>query len=184
MKKYSFLIVVLVVSGFSLAQDSPVDLEKRLILNVINPGLDYELPTGKKTLVSLGIGIGYSGAYEEITAIKNNGFNYVIAPFFDSQFKYIYNRSSRTTKVKSIEHNTGNFVSIRGIVRGPSMAENLTRTDDVDFAVGPTWGIQRTNNKVRLLVDVGPQLYFDTKGNVGVFPIMVQINLGFVLNKP
>lgn len=182
MKKYSLLVIALSLSVLSYGQSTD-GLQKRLIVNVINPGLDYELPIAGGTMVSFGVGIGYSGAYDEITAIENNGFNYVIAPFFDSQFKFLYNRSSRSTKGKSIEHNAGNFVSFRAIARGPSIAENLTRTDDLDFAMGPTWGIQRAFDKIRLLVDIGPQLYFDTKGNAGIFPVMVQVNLGFILNR-
>ncbi|MCR9229342.1 MAG: hypothetical protein NXH90_18125 [Flavobacteriaceae bacterium] len=182
MKKYNPFIIALLFCTYSFGQSAD-GLQERLIVNIINPGLDYELPLGNKLLISFGLGIGYSGAYDEITAIENDGFNYVIAPFLDTQFKFLYNRKPREAKGKSIMHNAGNFISFRAMGRGPSIAENLTRTDDLDFAVGPTWGIQRTFNKVRLLVDVGPQLYFDTKGNAGVFPVMVQVNLGFILNR-
>jgi hypothetical protein len=182
MKKYNLFIIALLFCAYSFGQSAD-GLQKRLIVNIINPGLDYELPLGNKSLISFGLGIGYSGAYDEITAIENNGFNYVIAPFLDTQYKFLYNRKSREAKGKSIMHNAGNFISFRALGRGPSIAENITRTDDLDFAVGPTWGIQRTFNKVRLLVDIGPQFYFDTKGNAGVFPIMIQVNLGFILNR-
>jgi hypothetical protein len=33
------------------------------------------------------------------------------------------------------------------------------------------------------LFDVGPQYYFDTNGNGNIWPIMLQLNLGFDLNK-
>ncbi|NER11781.1 hypothetical protein GWK09_14740, partial [Muriicola jejuensis] len=72
--------------------------------------------------------------------------------------------------------------SLRLVSRGPSIAENVGRTSDFDFAIGPTWGIQRKFSKnLHLLFDVGPQYYFDTEGNGNIWPIMVQINIGFDL---
>lgn len=60
------------------------------------------------------------------------------------------------------------------------MAENITRTSDFDFAIGPTWGIQRRySKKFHLLFDIGPQYYFDTEGNGNFWPIMIQLDLGF-----
>ncbi len=157
-------------------------VKNNLVVNMISPGLDYELAIGGESIISLGAGVGYSGAYEEITSIKNNGFNYVIAPFIDTQYKFLYNRKKRSDKGKPIAYNSGNFVSFRMLWRGPSIAENLTRTDNIDFAIGPTWGLQRSFKKIRILVDVGPQYYFDTKGNSGFFPIMLQVNFGFNLS--
>ena len=85
---------------------------------------------------------------------------------------------------KTLSNNSGNFISLRAITRGWSIAENVTRSDDFDFAVGPTWGFQRTwTNNIRLLMDIGPQYYFDSKGNSGFFPFMIQINIGYNLTK-
>lgn len=185
MKKIRILLIVFAFSFHCFAQNEISDnsVSNNLIVNVISPGLDYELAVGRKSLISLGIGVGYSGSYEEITAIKNNGFNYVIAPFAEMQYKYLYNRDNRLKKRKVIAHNSGNFVSFRIIRRGPSIAANLTRTNNIDFSIGPTWGLQRSFKKnLRLLFDIGPQYYFDTLGNGGVFPIMVQVNLGFSLS--
>ncbi|PCH99319.1 MAG: hypothetical protein COB81_11490 [Flavobacteriaceae bacterium] len=133
--------------------------------------------------MSIGIGIGYSGAYDEITAVTNNGFNYIIAPFVDVQYKFLYNRKKRALKGKTIIYNSGNFVSFRAMFRGKSIFENVERTNNTDFAIGPTWGMQRSYNKLRVLVDVGPQYYFDTLGNNGFFPFMIQVNLGLNLTK-
>ncbi len=62
-------------------------------------------------------------------------------------------------------------------------SENIIRKDDIDFAFGPTWGIQRAYGNLHLLFDVGPVYYFDTKGNSGFFPIALQLNIGFDLKK-
>jgi len=178
-----FTFYIFYISCFAQTSLKSENLKNNLIINVINPGIDYEWVISEKSLISTGIGIGYSGAYEEITKIKNNGFNYVLAPFIDIQYKFIYNRTKLANKGKSIKYNSGNFISIRAVGRGNSITENITRTDNFDFAVGPTWGFQRSFQKIRLLVDIGPQYYFDTLGNNGFFPIMIQLNFGFNLSK-
>ena len=38
-----------------------------------------------------------------------------------------------------------------------------------------------TGKRFHLLFDIGPQYYFDTEGNGGVYPIMAQLNLGIDL---
>jgi hypothetical protein len=182
-------IVLIFLMAFSICHSQDTfgnykeELSNNLILNFISPGLDYELVIGNKSIISTGLGIGYSGAYDKITAIENNGFNYAIAPFTDIQYKLIYNREKRAKKKRSNIYNSGNFISLRLLGKGPSIAENLTRTDDIDFAFGPTWGLQRTKNNLRYLFDIGPQYYFDTKGNSGFFPIMIQVNIGINLSK-
>ena len=107
---------------------------------------------------------------------------YIIAPFLDLQQKWFYNINKRIRKNKTVENNSGNFISARLITRGPSIAENVIRTSDFDFAFGPTWGIQRKyGENFHLLFDIGPQYYFDTEGNGNIFPLMFQLNLGFDL---
>ncbi|MGB5359644.1 MAG: hypothetical protein WBN27_06840, partial [Eudoraea sp.] len=122
---------------------------------------------------------GYSGGYPDLT-FGGSGFVYIIAPFLDLQHKWFYNFEKRKQKQKTVEGNSGNFWSIRFITTGPSVAENVTRTSDFDFAIGPTWGIQRRySKKFHLLFDIGPQYYFDTEGNGNFWPIMIQLDLGF-----
>ena len=162
-------------------ENSNTDLENNFVVNFLNPGVDYELAISSKTLVSFGAGIGYSGSYTELTAIPASGFVYEISPFLDIQYKVIYNRKKRLLKGKSLTYNSGNFVSFRSITRGKSIESNYLRTDKIDFAIGPTWGFQRSYNKLRLLIDIGPQFYFDTNGNNGFFPFMIQINFGLNL---
>lgn len=157
--------------------------EKILRVNFLNPGAEMELPTGTYSTFSVGLGVGYGGGYPDLT-FGGNGFIYIISPFLDVQEKWFYNFNKRNTKNRVIENNSGNFVSLRFITRGNSIAENVNRTSDFDFAIGPTWGIQRKYGKnFHLLFDIGPQYYFDTEGNGSVWPIMLQLNLGFDLKK-
>ncbi|UII81114.1 hypothetical protein [Flagellimonas sp. CMM7] len=177
------VVVIVACLFFVTIKAQSVDLKNNVVLNVINPGISLEWVISKKGLISTDAGIGYSGAFDEITIIENNGFNYVIAPFLGVQYKLIYNRENRKNKGKSINFNSGDFISFRVRGRGPSIAENLTRTDNIDFVIGPTWGFQHSNKKIRLQLDFGPQYYFDTLGNAGFFPLGIHFNLGFNLSK-
>lgn len=166
----------LLASSLSFAQT-----QKVLRVNVLNPGVEIEVPTSDTSTFSAGLGVGYGGGYPDLT-FNDSGFIYIIAPFLDLQQKWFYNFEKRTANSKSIENNSGNFFSLRLVSRGTSIAENVSRTSDFDFAIGPTWGIQRKLNKnLHLLFDIGPQYYFDTEGNGNIWPIMVQVNIGFDL---
>ena len=155
--------------------------EKVFRVNFLNPAAEMEWPTGNKSTFSAALGVGYGGGYPDLT-FNGNGFVYIIAPFLDLQEKFYYNLARRQNNGRETANNSGNFFSLRFVSRGPSLAENVDRTSDIDFAFGPTWGIQRKLNKnLHLLFDVGPQYYFDTEGNGNIWPIMVQINLGIDL---
>ena len=155
--------------------------EKVWRINILNPAVELELPTGNNSTFSSALGIGYGGGYPDLTS-GENGFIYIISPFLDLQQKWFYNFDKRKIKNKTIDNNSGNFVSFRVITRGNSIAENVNRTSDFDFAFGPTWGIQRKYGKnFHLLFDVGPQYYIDTNGNGNIWPIMFQLNLGIDL---
>lgn len=123
------------------------------------------------------------GSYRELEISSSDGFNFIISPFLDLQYKFLYNRDKRKVKNKNLNYNSGNFFSLRGIIRGSSISENVVRTDNVDFAIGPTWGFQRSFKKIHFLLDFGPQYYFDSVGNDGFFPLMIQLNLGLNLSK-
>jgi hypothetical protein len=105
----------------------------------------------------------------------------MISPFADLQGKYFYNFEKRIKKGKNTAFNSANFLSLRFLYRGKSLSENFERTSNLDFSIGPTWGIQRSWGRVHYLFDVGPVYYFDTKGNSGILPVMIQLNVGYNL---
>lgn len=182
MQKLSILVILALFTFTIYGQEQKTyHTEKVWRLNFLNPGAELELPTGNNSTFSTGLGIGYGGGYPDLTS-ADNGIIYIIAPFLDLQEKWFYNLNKRLGKNKTVQNNSGNFISARFLTRGPSISENVHRTSEFDFAFGPTWGIQRKyGEKFHLLFDVGPQYYFDTKGNGNIFPIMFQLNLGFDL---
>jgi hypothetical protein len=176
-----FVFFGLLTVNVSAQEKELAKTEKVWRINFLNPGGELELPTGDYSTFSTGLGVGYGGGYPDLT-YGGSGFIYIIAPFLDLQQKWFYNLNKRGRKDKTVENNSGNFVSVRLLTRGPSIADNVFRSSDFDFAISPTWGIQRKyGESFHFLLDIGPQYYFDTKGNGNIFPFTFQINLGFDL---
>lgn len=182
MKKFTILSLLALFTITTYGQEEKsYNTEKVWRVNFLNPAIELELPTGNYSTFSAGLGIGYGGGYPDLTS-GGSGFVYIIAPFVDLQQKWFYNINRRVAKGKTVENNSGNFISARIISRGPSIADNVFRTSDYDWAIGPTWGIQRKyGEKFHLLFDVGPQYYVGVEGRGNIFPIMFQLNLGFDL---
>ncbi len=94
----------------------------------------------------------------------------------------MYSRNYMASKGKSLLYNSGNYWGMRLLTNFKEIeSQNIIRKDDIDFAFGPTWGLQRAYNNFHFLFDLGPVYYFDTKGNSGFFPVMLQLNLGYNL---
>lgn len=182
MKNTLVLIVLLILSiNLNGQENNDINVVKVWRVNFLNPAIELEIPTGERSTFSSSLGIGYGGGYPDLIE-GGNGFIYIISPFLDLQQKWFYNFDKRKIQSKTIDNNSGNFISFRVMTRGKSIAENVNRTSDFDFAFGPTWGIQRKYGKnFHLLFDIGPQYYMDTKGNGNFWPLMVQLNLGFDL---
>lgn len=182
MKSILYLLFIF-ISISSLGQETTNDLQKIIRANILSPGLEMELPLSNKSTISANAGIGISGSYLNLS-YTNSGIIYFISPFLDLSYKRFYNRDSRVTKGKNIFSNSGNYWGVRLLTNFKEIdSENIIRKDDIDFAFGPTWGIQRAYGNFHLLFDAGPVYYFDTKGNSGFFPIALQLNIGFNLKK-
>ncbi|MDY7396878.1 hypothetical protein UMM65_16650 [Aureibaculum sp. 2210JD6-5] len=176
----TILIIAISVSGQT---NENINTKKIWRINFLNPSIELEMPTGQYSTFSSALGISFGEGYPDLT-FGGSGFIYIISPFTDLQQKWFYNLNRRNGKNRTTENNSGNFVSSRLISRGNSISENVNRTSNFDFAIGPTWGIQRKYGKnFHFLFDVGPQYYFDTKGNGNIWPLMLQLNLGFDLSK-
>jgi len=178
--KYVFLLIFFcILSTRAYCQSESVATTNKIRVNFINPAIELDRITGTKSILTTGLGIGYGGGYPDLT-FGGSGFIYVISPFLDVQHKWFTNLEKRDKKGRTTDNNSGNYVSMRLLIRGESIAENVVRSTNTDFAVGPTWGIQRNFAKNwNLLFDLGPIYYFDTEGTGNFFPLMIQLNLGY-----
>lgn len=177
--KRTALLFVIFISLIAKGQETSNELTSVFRINALNPGLELETPISMKSTLSINSGIGIHGSNKNLN-ITTTGVTYFISPFVDLAYKKIYNRKNRDLKGKTLDYNSGNFWSIRLLTSFKEFkSKNIYRYDDISFEFGPTWGIQRAYNKMHLLFDVGPAYYFDTKGNNGFFPFMIQLNIGF-----
>ncbi len=184
MNRIIFLLGGFILTFNAVCQtgETPPATSDQVRINFINPALELEKAVGQKAVVSTGLGVGYGGGYPDLTK-GGSGFIRIISPFLDLQYKRYINLNKRQSRGKSTLNNSANFISLRFLSRGASISENVIRTSNFDFAIGPTWGIQRTmSDRFHFLFDVGPVYYFDTKGNGNIFPLILQINIGYNLN--
>lgn len=175
------ILLCLTINAFT--QEKTQDLTKVFRVNFLNPGVEIEIPLAEKSTFAANAGVGFEGSYRNLN-YTNSGFTYFIAPFLDVSYKHIYNREKRAFKDRNLAYNAGNYWGARLLTHFKELkAHNIYRKDDTSFAFGPTWGIQRSYGKVHFLFDLGPIYYFDTKGNSGIFPIMLQLNVGLNVKK-
>lgn len=181
-KPLTFIFLLFVCSFSVMCQEVKNTRKEVWRVNILNPGIEYEMSTGKSSVISLGLGIGYSVSYPHSSLGDRSGFISSFNPFFDAQYKWFYNFDKREKKSLKINNNSGNFIAARILTRGESLFGNSNGTENIDFAIGPTWGIQRVyGEKFHFLFDLGPIYYFDINGRKGFFPLMIQINFGINL---
>lgn len=185
MKVALLVLLGLFIVRLSFGQSTESGKQNVLRFNFINPGIEYEQSITEKSKISANVGYGVSMSYPNTTSFQYR-HAFFLSPFLDVHYKYIYNFDRRVNKNKSINFNTGDFIGIKFNGRGNSLdikGKNsnpaLVRSDNYDFSIGPTWGLQRSFSKINLLFDVGPVYYFDTHGNAGFYPIMLEFNIGY-----
>ena len=178
MKKGLFIIIGLFIINQTSGQENDNKKQNVLIINFINPGIEYEYSISDNSKIALNIGIGVSMSYPDLTKIQPD-HAFFTSSFLDLHYKNIYNYKKRKRNNRDVEYNAGNFFGLKLIGRGKSFYSTMTRTDNFDFTFGPTWGMRRNFNKINMLFDLGPVFYFDTIGNSGFYPIMFEINIGY-----
>jgi len=172
------LLIVFLASFFVMGQ-AEIDTKQNVLrLNLINPGVEYEHSLTEKSKLSINAGYGISMSYPELTFVQKN-HAFFFSTFLDVHYKFVYNFDRRNEKGKSVAYNSGDFVGLKFNGRGKNTNTDLIRTDHVDFSVGPTWGFQRSYSRFHFLFNAGPVYYFDTNVYSGIYPIMLELNIGY-----
>ena len=182
--KTFLLVLSITLSVLSAhAQLKEEAIQQNFRLNFISPGVEYEMPFAKKSSVLLNLGIGVGGSYKDLSD-DQSGYTLLLSPYYDLQIRNYYNFSKRIRKGKNVDYNSANFIGLRFLARGPEIAKsaNFYRTTEFDFALAPTWGIQRSYGRIHLLFDLGPYVYFDMQDKYGFLP-MFELNIGYNLSR-
>jgi len=182
--------------GQSIEQ-APVSTVFRV--NVLNPGLSYELPLGQHQTAIFSGGVNTSFGLGFSSSLGTNAFIY-FNPGFGAQYRYYYNSRKRTEKGKRTELNSMNYVApvYSVIFTDGQISENAFLEEENSrpvHTVGAVWGLQR-NYKSRFSLDlnlglgyvfgkstfygINDQVEQRTSGNVTA---IIDIELGFWLNK-
>ena len=193
----TFLSSFIFLSVFCYGQDTKtVDVTDVTKANFFDPGISFEKGIGNlqtlygQAFLSTSIYIGYSSSLGNTSGID-------VYPALSLQYKYYYNVARRNARGKRTDMNSANYINaITEIdlykVHVPSNALKEIRTLKL---VGIAWGFQR-NYTNRFSVDLSfglgyvftKQTTIDDAGQVGTintgeFTNVVQIGLGFWVNK-
>jgi hypothetical protein len=154
-------------------------VEKGLLsVNILTPGLEYELGTSSNTTLDLRVGSGLAyrkGMFEE-------GFG--IYPTFNLQYRYYYNLNKRMEKGKNISNNSANYIALSGSIQsGKPIIGDLEFNEGYFGAVGPVWGLQRYYGAgFKLDLNLGAGYSFNESGGSFFSPI-IGLRLGWLLFK-
>lgn len=184
-KLYLYVLIVnlTLISGKLFSQSNDNSLTKVSRINLLNPGFEYEFPVSKKSVLSANLGLGLGIPYKALDQTgRGNGFVFMVEPFFDIEYKYLYNFNKRIEQNKNTKFNSANYFGMRFLTRGYTIADyNMYRPNNFDFAIVPVWGLQRSSSKMYYLIDIGLGYTFDAD-NSGVV-LLVQMSIGINLNK-
>lgn len=182
MKRHSIITLIFFATSANGLYGQNTSTEKVLTLNFINPGIDFERPLGKRTTTAINAGVGYGVSYPKLSTFGAPGFLFMIAPFVDLQTRVYYNLARRNELGKNTKMNSGNFYGLRFLSRGREFDSNFIRDNDLDFAIGPVWGIKRAYNRINLIFNMGPIIYWDRESS-GFLPLTFELNLGYILTR-
>lgn len=157
--------------------------EKMFNLNILHPGIGIELPISEKNSIEFNTGIGINYSYRAFEATSKNMIKFLFTPYADIQAKHFYNFDKRKEDGKSTNFNSGNFFALKVFFDGKKIGGNVDPEVNQLIAVGPTWGLQRSNGKFNLRGSVGPIVYGDFQGNVDFYLLNFNINFGYLLGK-
>lgn len=177
-----FYCFIAILGKSSFAQEQKLT-QNIFRINLINPAIEYEQAIFKNSIYTTRLGWGLSAPYPNLeSGTLQSGWAYMLTPYINSEYKWLYNLQRRSKMDKNTQQNSGNYVGCRLEYRGKATNTNIARIADNDFSIGPMWGVQRALGKLNLLIDVGGIYYLDTKGNNGII-YSIHLRLGLNLSK-
>jgi len=180
--KKSFLSILAVVT-FSIvnAQSNNQVEDSQFKINLINPGIEYEVGLGKNQTINLGIGLQF------VANDTRDDFFYAFVPAINAQYRYFYNLERRLNKGKEINGNSGNYLAASGtLFTADVIIGNVDSGSGTAGFVGPVYGIQRTYPKgFNYTMEFGVGLYFVNDANfeagISGFGPTISFSIGWVV---
>ncbi len=176
-----FVFLLFAILPNSILAQEQAATQSLFRITSINPAIEYEQAIFRESIYTARAGWGLSGSYQNLNEGFNSGWVYMLVPFANMEYKWLYDRNKRANKNKNIQYNSGNYLGCRFEYRGKATRTNISRLADDDFSIGPMWGMQRAVGRLHFLFDLGGVYYFDTKGNDGLM-CSVRLRLGINLS--
>ena len=184
MKKIFFLLLFLgglsvhsQINGVTEKGFGIINLERHQFkLNLLSPGISYELGLFKNVSASGGLGLGYA-TYEE---------GYAVGLTLHTRVRYYHNFNRRIRMNKNVSGNSGNYIAAaRSIFFSQlRLGTNIEGPDDFNLGVyGITYGVQRTyKNGFNFNAELGAG-YYRGDGVPNGYGPLVNFTFGWVATK-
>ncbi|PIE99161.1 MAG: hypothetical protein CR961_01315 [Polaribacter sp.] len=177
MKKIILIVaIVLGVQQLSQAQK----LEKIFRVNILVPGVEYELPLGNYWSLNTNIGTSVawsSGGVRDVFDSRSSNVRFY--PYLLAEGRRYYNREKRVEKKRRVRFNSGNYYGLSLFTTPDRDITQLGKTKDVMFAISPLWGMQRAYGRFYFNLNFIPFYFVKTKEQSKFYALGFGWRLGF-----
>lgn len=177
---HRILLFLFVFWGTSVSAQFGRNCEVRQFkINLINPGLEYEMGLGVNSTLDFRVAWQFALEPASTEPIENYDF----FPAITVQNRYYHNLTSRDRRGRSIYGNSGNYIAPTVALFSPDerIVEN-TRVDGIHGYAGLVYGVQRSyNSGLSFSVDAGAG-YYAGPFRGGVYPV-VNLSIGWIISE-
>ena len=178
MQRIISLIFLLFSLGVSAQFGKNCEL-RQLKINVINPGVEYEMALGVNS--TLDFRIAWQAAIEPVS--EDPIADYDFFPAITIQNRYYHNFNGRNSRGRDIYGNSGNYIAPSVAVFSPdARVINNQVVDGVHGYAGIVYGIQRSfNSGFSFSIDAGAG-YYAGPFRGGIHPV-VNLSIGWIVSE-
>jgi len=174
------LFLVLLLAGtISQAQFGKNCEIRQFKINLLNPGIEYEMGLGLNTTLDIKAGVQIAIDPAVTEPLTDFGFFPAVA----AQYRYYYNFGNRQRNGKQIYGNSANYIAPAAAIffPGSRTVENALVKDPISYT-GAVTGLQRSfNSGFNFSLDVGGAYYFGTS-NAGFYPV-ANLSIGWIFSE-
>lgn len=177
--KKIFLVFLLTLSSFvSFSQSSSdkdvqvnINDNRLLYLDIVMPGISYETRIQKFSTLR------FSTNFTPSLSTSKDEYNISAMQQFSVQYRYYYNLQNRISLGRNVSKFSLNYLAIK-----PVFWMNYTDSKYNNFAITPTWGLQRSYGNWYFNLELGANFFVIKSQNSSqdVFPT-VNLKFGYIL---
>lgn len=173
-------LIILLLFGLNAVAQFGKNCElQQFKINILNPGIEYEMALGVNT--TFDIKAGMQLAIDPVVADPYTDLGFF--PAVAVQYRYYYNFGARQRNHKDIYGNSANYIAPAAavFVPGSRTIDEAVVKEFIGYA-GVVTGLQRSfNSGFNFSFDVGAGYYF-TPTNPGIYPV-ANLSIGWILSE-